>query len=64
MCLANGERISMGSGMRLIFEVDNLAKASPATVSRCAMVYVVSARLAMVSFVPHAYTHFLNDCRK
>ena len=42
LCLANGERIALAGGMRLIFEVDNLAQASPATISRCAMVYMVS----------------------
>lgn len=41
LCLANGERIDLGHGMRILFEVDNLAMASPATVSRCGMVYMV-----------------------
>ena len=42
LCLANGERIGLTMGMRLLFEVDNLSQASPATISRCAMVYLVS----------------------
>ena len=42
LCLANGERIGLTTGMRLLFEVDNLSQASPATISRCAMVYLVS----------------------
>lgn len=41
LCLSNGERISLTDGMRLLFEVDNLSQASPATISRCAMVYMV-----------------------
>jgi len=41
LCLASGERISLSPGMRLVFEVDNLSQASPATISRCAMVYLV-----------------------
>ena len=42
LCLANGERISLTPSMRLMFEVDDLSQASPATISRCAMVYMVS----------------------
>ncbi|XP_078503488.1 dynein axonemal heavy chain 14 [Lissotriton helveticus] len=40
LCLASSERIRLPHGMRMIFEVDSLAQASPATVSRCAMVYM------------------------
>uniref|UniRef100_H0XMF9 Dynein axonemal heavy chain 14 n=1 Tax=Otolemur garnettii TaxID=30611 RepID=H0XMF9_OTOGA len=40
LCLANSERIALTNKIRLIFEVDSLSQASPATVSRCAMVYM------------------------
>jgi dynein heavy chain len=39
LCLSNGERIKLRPEMRMVFEVDDLSQASPATVSRCGMVY-------------------------
>lgn len=40
LTLLNGDRISLPNSMGLIFEVENLAVASPATVSRAGMVYL------------------------
>ncbi|KNC55366.1 dynein heavy chain [Thecamonas trahens ATCC 50062] len=40
LCLPNSARINLTPSIRLLFEVLNLAKASPATVSRCGMVYL------------------------
>lgn len=40
LCLANGQRIRLKSDMRVLIEVDSLEQASPATVSRCGMVYI------------------------
>lgn len=40
LTLANGERIRLENYCALLFEVGNLAYASPATVSRAGMVYV------------------------
>ncbi|XP_047126546.1 dynein axonemal heavy chain 6 isoform X3 [Hydra vulgaris] len=39
LCLANSERIKLNSSIHMLFEVQDLAAASPATVSRCGMVY-------------------------
>lgn len=40
LCLANSERIKLTPWVHMVFEVEDLLQASPATVSRCGMVYV------------------------
>ena len=52
LCLPNGERIKLNPGtMRMLFEVQDLAVASPATVSRCGMVYVPPRGAGVETFV-------------
>lgn len=45
LCLVNGERIKLNHSIRILFEVQDLAQASPATVSRCGMVYITPSDL-------------------
>lgn len=40
LTLNNGDRIALSPNVRLLFEIENLAVASPATVSRAGMIYV------------------------
>ncbi|CAL1541921.1 unnamed protein product [Lymnaea stagnalis] len=51
LCLANSERIKFTPYIHMLFEVQDLAVASPATVSRCGMVYVDAEELKWMPFV-------------
>lgn len=51
LCLANSERIKLPSTLHMMFEVQDLKVASPATVSRCGMVFMEQVHVGMLSLV-------------
>ena len=65
LCLVNGERIKLNHSIRILFEVQDLAVASPATVSRCGMVYITPSELGwrpyFNSWVRNYMSRFLKD---
>lgn len=60
LCLSCGERIRLRPEMRMVFEVDDLSQASPATVSRCGMVYASPSTLSWKPIV-HSWIKQISD---
>ncbi|XXQ39846.1 AAA+ ATPase domain-containing protein [Plasmodiophora brassicae] len=60
LCLANGERIKLRRELRMLFEVEDLAVASPATVSRCGMVYMPAGDIGTAPYIKSWVQHTLS----
>ena len=45
LCLANGQRLKLPTDFSVFFELDNLDQTTPATVTRCGMIYVDDSTL-------------------
>jgi hypothetical protein len=50
LCLMSSDKIPMSKFQTMVFETENLAKASPATVSRCGMIYLNSDLVGLRNF--------------
>ncbi|XP_060043693.1 dynein axonemal heavy chain 6 [Erinaceus europaeus] len=61
LCLANSERIKLTPQIHMLFEVQDLKVASPATVSRCGMVFVDPEELR---WMPYVQTWIKNISKK
>jgi dynein heavy chain, axonemal len=55
LCLPNGQRIKMPAPCTMMFEVQDLKIASPATVSRCGMVYIEPVHLGWKPLIDSWY---------
>lgn len=51
LCLTSGDIIKLSNWTTIMFEVENLNQASPATVSRCGMIYLEQQLLGWASLI-------------
>lgn len=63
LCLTNGETIKLVDDMNIIFEVEDLLEASPATVSRCGMVYLEGKDLGWRVFFEPWFNQLFEDMK-
>lgn len=60
LCLNSGQIIKLKPTMTIMFQVDDLSHASPATISRCGMVLLESSQLGHNVYI----TSYCNDLKK
>ncbi|GKT35961.1 Dynein heavy chain, partial [Aduncisulcus paluster] len=63
LCLSSGETIGLSPFMSIVFETQDLSEASPATVSRCGMVYMEPEDLGFMPIV-HSWLTNIPDWLK
>ncbi len=51
LCLTSGQIIKLTNWMTMMFQVEDLSQASPATVSRCGMVFLETKQLGWFALV-------------
>lgn len=61
LTLPSGERLEIPSNVRIILEVDSLAQATPATVSRCGMVWFSEGTVSLEMSVKNLYLTLLKQ---
>ena len=58
LCLSSGERLNVSSDVHMVFEVLDLDQASPATVSRCGMVYMQQVHVGLEALIEVSVFNF------
>ena len=61
LTLPSGERLSIPSNLRILLEVDSLAQATPATVSRCGMVWFSENTVSTAMSAKHLFDSLLKE---
>ncbi|KFG50928.1 ATPase family associated with various cellular activities (AAA) domain-containing protein, partial [Toxoplasma gondii p89] len=59
LCLASGERTKISPALTFMFETDSAASASPATISRCGIVFFENKERREVEAVVHSWAQHL-----